>query len=33
MYMGMIGDMQGRPELKRSLVLPADKFSLRWAAD
>jgi hypothetical protein len=33
MYMGMIGNVPGGPELKRSLVIPADNFTLRWAAD
>jgi len=33
MYMGMIGSVPGGLELKRSLVLPADKFTLRWKAD
>ncbi len=33
MYMGMIGNVPGGPELKRSLTLPADKFMLRWSAD
>jgi hypothetical protein len=33
MYLGMIGNVPGGPELKRSLVLPAAKFTLRWSAD
>jgi len=33
MYMGMIAKVPGGPDLKRSLIVPADKFSLRWAAD
>ena len=33
MYLGMIGNVPGGPELKRSLVLPAGKFTLRWSAD
>jgi hypothetical protein len=33
MYLGMIGNVPGGPELKRSLVIPAEKFTLRWSAD
>lgn len=31
--LGMVGNIPGRPELKKSLVIPADKFGLRWTAD
>jgi hypothetical protein len=33
MYMSMIASVPGGADLKRSLALPADKFTLRWAAD
>jgi hypothetical protein len=33
MFMGMVKNMQGGPELKKSLTLPADKFGLRWVAE
>jgi hypothetical protein len=33
MYMGMIANAPGGPELKKSLVIPPDKFGLRWSAD
>jgi len=33
MYLGMVTGMAGGPELKKSLVLPADSFMLRWSAD
>jgi hypothetical protein len=33
MYLGMVKNMPGGTELKNSLVLPADKFMLRWTAD
>jgi len=33
MYLGMIGNIPGGPELKKSLIIPADKFGLRWTAD
>jgi hypothetical protein len=33
MYLGMIKNMPGGAELKKSLVLPADRFMLRWSAD
>jgi hypothetical protein len=31
--LGMVKAMPGGAELKKSLVLPADKFMLRWSAD
>jgi hypothetical protein len=33
MCLGMIGSVPGGPALKNSLVVPPDKFSLRWSAD
>ena len=33
MGLGLIKNMPGGDELKKSLVLPADKFMLRWSAD
>jgi hypothetical protein len=33
MYLGMIGNIPGGAELKKSLIIPADKFGLRWSAD
>jgi len=33
MWIGMIAGVTGGPDLKRSLILPADKFTLRWSAD
>jgi len=33
MYLGMVKAMPGGAELRKSLVLPADKFMLRWTAD
>lgn len=33
MYMGLLGSMPGGPDLKASLRVPADQFTLRWAAD
>jgi hypothetical protein len=33
MCMGMIGNVPGGLELRRSLTLPPDRFALRWAAD
>lgn len=33
MGIGMIGSILGGPALKKSLVVPPDKFSLRWSAD
>ncbi len=33
MYLGMFDKMPGVTELKNSLIIPADKSSLRWSAD
>jgi len=33
MYLGMVKNMPGGSELKKSLLLPAEKFMLRWSAD
>ena len=33
MYMGMIGGVPGGVALKKSLVLPANEFTLRWSAN
>lgn len=33
MYINMLGSMPGGSELKKSLVLPPETFSLRWSAD
>lgn len=33
MYLGMVKNMPGGAELKKSLILPAEKFMLRWSAD
>jgi hypothetical protein len=33
MHLGMVKNMPGGAELKKSLALPADRFMLRWSAD
>jgi hypothetical protein len=33
MFMGFMGAMPGGPEMRKSLILPANRFGLRWVAD
>jgi hypothetical protein len=33
MYLGMLPNMPGGKELKQKLVVPPEKFGLRWVAE
>ena len=33
MFMGFMGAMPGGPQMRQALVLPANRFGLRWVAD